>query len=477
MSGFVMERAGQWGLRGVMVAIYWMSIVIGQLNYGAVELQTVALLCVPMFLLVIVTSILDGMPEQTGAAVISTMVLLTAAFVWIAVQSSPLPFGLFAAPAWQDIRSLLPNAGASISLSPGDDWASALRIALPLGVFLLSLLLFDTDDRALAAIKVLAVSGGVVSVLSILQFEIAPDTLLFWQKIAYLDSLTGFFVNRNTAATYFGLMVLLNLVLLLRAVGDPRDRRDVLGWWYRGEKLPAAGYGSWLFAALIALMLTKSRAGLLSCVLAIACLFVCRLFRRSHGRRIGADPLRSGRSSSWLRRGITLALVALALLITVHLLGGRTLLRAETQGLGDTRYCVMPGIVSAIFNQLPFGSGLASFEDVFPAYRDPDCGLYGIWNRAHNVYLEGLFTFGIMFVVLAGFAIVMLLGFFAIGLRKRRGMRFAPEAGLAALLLVAVHSAFDFSLQISGLAVIFAALLAPLVTISLNHPGKSLPKR
>jgi hypothetical protein len=169
-------------------------------------------------------------------------------------------------------------------------------------------------------------------------------------------------------------------------------------------------------------------------------------------------------------------LVALALFVIVQLFGGRTLLRAEIQGVGDTRYCIMPGILSAIANQFPFGAGLASFENVFPAYRDPDCGLYGMWNRAHNVYLEGLFTFGIVFVVLAGTAIVMLARFLIIGLKKRRGLRFAPETGVSALLLIVVHSAFDFSLQISGMAVILSALMAPLVTISLNPPGKPSSK-
>ncbi|MEV4609858.1 O-antigen ligase family protein [Neorhizobium sp. LMR1-1-1.1] len=473
MAELPREGAGRRMLRGTLVLLFWLPILIGLLNYGAVEIQAVVLMIVPVFTMIVAVSIIGGISESTRPAMVSAVVLLVMTFCWVALQVTPLPSGLLAQPAWQDVAGMSVHGAAGMSLTPGDDWPSVLRVALPFGVFMLSLLLFDTDDRAVGAVRVLAVSGGIVSILSILQFEIAPDTLLFWSKIAYADSLTGFFVNRNTAATYFGLIVLLNLAFLLRALGDPGvGLADLRRWWYRERKLPALGYAFWLSASLIALMLTKSRAGLLSSVIAITCLLVLRLFRRSRGRRMG-QPFTKPRIAPWLKRSLQLAAVVLILLFVLQMLGGRTLLRAETQGLGDSRYCVMPGILSAIVNHFPWGSGLASFEDVFPGYRDPACGLFGMWNRAHNVYLEGVFTLGLIFVLMTAVALLMLVRFFVIGLRQRRGLRFAPEIGLSALSLVAFHSAFDFSLQISGMAVIVAALLAPLVTISLNPPGKS----
>lgn len=472
MSERLLQRAGGRMAHRALIFLFWGPILIGLLNYGAVEMQTVVLMIVPVFSMIAAISIARGISEQTRPALVSSVVLLIAAFVWILLQATPLPFGLFGQPAWQDIVGLAPQVRATISLTPGDDWSSALRIALPFGVFILALLLFDTDDRAVGAVRFLAVSGGVVSVLSILQFEIAPDTLLFWPKIAYLDSLTGFFVNRNTSATYFGLIVLLNLVLLLRALGDPRlGLADLRLWWHREPRLPALGYGFWFSASLIALMLTKSRAGLLSSTVAIACFLLLRLFRRSRRQKMGR-PSAARRMAPWLKRSLQFAVVILVLLVLLQILGERTLLRAETQGLEDSRYCVMPGMIAAIANHFPWGAGLASFEDVFPGYRDPACGLYGVWNRAHNLYIEGVFTFGAMFIVLVGAALLLLGRFFLIGLRRRRGLRFGPEIGLSALVLVALHSAFDFSLQISGMSVIFAAMLAPLVTISLNPPGK-----
>jgi hypothetical protein len=48
-------------------------------------------------------------------------------------------------------------------------------------------------------------------------------------------------------------------------------------------------------------------------------------------------------------------------------------------------------------------------------------------------------------------------------------MRFAPVGGLAALVLVALHSVVDFSLQIPGFNVYFAAVMAAAVTASLGR--------
>lgn len=457
----------------MMVSAYWTSIVIGLLNYGAVEIQAGALLCIPVFLMIPVACVVFGTAERTIPAVVTVIALMAIALATIAIQTMALPYGLLSNPAWKDIASIAPSIRPSISLTPGDDWSAALRIALPFGVFILALQLFDTDERALGAIKVLAISGGVVAALSILQFKLAPETLLFWPKIAYIDSLTGFFVNRNTAATYFGLVTLLNFALLLQALRESNSGpAGLLVLWGKGKWPTITIYGQCLLTTLVALMLTRSRAGLLASALSIAFVAICSQLRGSQRTRIAHSvSSRLYNSSHWLRRGVSVALALVTLLTVIQVLGGLTLLRAQAQGLEDSRFCVMPGILSAIVRQLPWGSGLGSFEVVFPGYRDPTCGIYGLWNRAHNFYLEGAFTFGLTFFVLTLIAAAMLVRFFCLGMRDRKQLKFAPEIGLSVSLLIAVHSVFDFSLQISGLAVVAAALLAPLVTISLNRTG------
>lgn len=66
-----------------------------------------------------------------------------------------------------------------------------------------------------------------------------------------------------------------------------------------------------------------------------------------------------------------------------------------------------------------------------------------------------------------GYAV--LIGAFVRGARKRHRLRFAPVVGLAALSLATLHSIVDFSLQIPGFMVYFAAAMAAATSISLGR--------
>jgi hypothetical protein len=87
---------------------------------------------------------------------------------------------------------------------------------------------------------------------------------------------------------------------------------------------------------------------------------------------------------------------------------------------------------------------------------------------AHNVYLEGLTAFGLAFVPLLFVFFAALIIIFRKGVRTRLRYRFAGQLGLAALLLVTLHSLVDFSVQIPGFAISFAIVLAPLATLCLR---------
>ncbi|MBB4326856.1 hypothetical protein GGE32_000669, partial [Rhizobium leguminosarum] len=112
---------------------------------------------------------------------------------------------------------------------------------------------------------------------------------------------------------------------------------------------------------------------------------------------------------------------------------------------------------------------MGTFRTVFSAYRDPACGIFGIFDRAHNFYLEGFLGLGILFPITAVLTFSVLARVFWRGLAQRRRLRHYVLLGLAATVLVALHAAVDFSLQIPGFAVFYAAFLSAVVAISLGR--------
>ncbi len=460
-------------LRAVLTLLFWSTLGLAIVNYGAVELTVLSFYALASALLLSATVIVFGLPDCTVSSYRWVLGLCVVSVLLVSFQTLPLPAELWIRPAWREVRSLGFGSSAVISLTPFDDWPALLHLLAPLLTFLLALKLFDSDHRALFALRLLAVFGAIVSFASIMQFNLAPDTLLLIEKKAYLDSLTGFFVNRNTAATFFGIVTLLNLSMLSYTLAVTGWRQIWLAMEHRHRLMRDQRQNivwfvivlSGTLLAIVALMLTKSRAGIGSSMAAIAFLIVAAVTRPTPEVR-GGHAFRAG--SSNLGKAVKATVVAVVAILLIALIGGRTLLRVEQQGLEDGRFCVFQGIASAIIDYLPLGAGLASFEAVFPGYRDSSCGIKGVWDMAHNVYLETLFALGVPGLALLIVGLCTLVVFFLKGTRRRRRLRFVPEAGLSIIVLLLIHSIFDFSIQIPGLALFVAATLAPMVTISLG---------
>lgn len=457
---------------------FWAIFLFALLNRGATEIESRIVITLATYLLLVPAILVLGPPRAgAGKALAAACLLLGALIVQMRLQSLSLSLPGIATPnpAWS-VAAMFTQAApaATTSLTPVDDRLGLLSAALPFGTFIIGLVIFDTSERAARALRLLAVGGGWLALWSIVQFQFFPETLGLVQKRFYLDSLTGLFVNRNTAATFFGLILLALLALLHKRLQAPNWRmvrvlvaNRLIVQNKQKRLIRSAAFVSMLTAfCFIALMLTGSRAGIVSSFAALLFFILLTVFN---------SPSRTGRNAGPLpdKAGGSKRLAAIMLVIAVglfSLFANRVALRMETRLEDDLRFCYMPGIMRAITDSWPWGSGLASFAETYASYHAAQCGVNAVVTHAHNVYAEGLLTLGVAFPFYAAFFVLAQMAIFIHGARKRKTYRYASHLGLAGLLLVALHSTLDFSLQIPGFAMTYAIFLAPIVTLCLHPP-------
>jgi hypothetical protein len=317
-------------------------------------------------------------------------------------------------------------------------------------VLVLGLVVGADRARARQAVMVMAWAGVAYAVYGILSLALDPGEILWREKTAYLGNLTGTFINRNTAATYFGSCAAVWLILLMESVRG-RLPRGPIEW----RKVPAhllddtprelAVRFAMFFVCLAALFMTASRGGVLSslfcCVLAFVLYF---------GRDL---PRGKGLVVAFLGAGV----VALVLL---QFLGGNVGARIDAGGLADAgRLAGYRSIARLIAANPWFGTGLGTFAWAFPPYRGSDISMYGLWDLAHSTPLELATDLGIPLATLVACA---WLGAFVVLARALRGSRrnaVAPLVALTVSMIAVLHSSIDFSLQVAGYAIVVFALL------------------
>jgi O-antigen ligase len=345
-----------------------------------------------------------------------------------------------------NILGISPPRGATASV--GAPWASLGQALAMLMAFLCSYLACLDPRRANALFKCLAYAGVAYALYGIFSLVLDPNTLLWAERTAYIGYLTGTFVNRNTAATYFGSCGILWLSWLLSEI--KRYRRSGRAWadiristieFWRPFGIPAVGF----FTCILAVFLTASRAGtiLTVAITVVTCaLFLLETFPR------GATA------------ALSLAGLVTATAILLEAMGGLVALRIAHGGLFDeSRWLVYRSSVAMIADHPWLGTGLGTFADVFPAYRLPELSDATVLDTAHNSWLECAVELGIpMTVALIALWAYVLVQLVRGSLSRRRGARF-PVAATGVALLGSLHSLVDFSLQISGYAIVFAAVV------------------
>jgi O-antigen ligase len=354
-------------------------------------------------------------------------------------------------PIWPMARDALGrDLPGSISVNRDDTILALSRFVTCGMAFWLALQLCRSSARARRLAQAIAIIGGVYATYGIIGFFLFPGAILWFDKLAYLDSVTSSFINRNSYATYAGL----GLAAALAVTASLFLHRGGLHGLGAGRKLvqlialTIGPGGLWLACAFIvgvALILTGSRGGFFA---TLGGLLTFLLLTGVRGRKNAATL------------GFGLLMIGLTIAAAIFNYGDFLADRLTTQGLAsDDRLAVYSLTWGSIADAPLLGFGDGTFQEIFPMYRDKTIDLLGVWDKAHNSYLELLQGLGVPVALLFLAAIVQLAGRCIFAALTRRDSVTAPLAASAATVIVGLHAFVDFSLQIQAVALTWVALL------------------
>jgi len=326
------------------------------------------------------------------------------------------------------------------------------------------LIVANDRDHAALALRVMAWSGAVYAAYGIASLLLDPTMLLWREKTAYVGNLTGTFINRNTAAAYFGSCSAVWLLLLLQRIRERLPKGPIVWMKVPGQIVTDTHRDILIrftvfFVCLAAMFMTSSRAGVMVSLLAMVIAFVI-FFRRDLPRG----------------KGLVVALVGAGCvaLILLEFIGGNVGARFDVGGVADQgRIEAYRSTLRMIADRPWFGIGLGNFAWGFPPYRSASVSMYGVWDRAHDTPLEFAAEMGIPLTMVVAVGWVVAFGVLIKGILRGRRRAIVPLTALTVSLIALSHSLVDFSLQIPGYAiVVFALLGVGLAQSSQSHEAR-----
>ena len=376
------------------------------------------------------------------------IILFLAVCLWAWIQTAAwVPTG-WKHPLWVMNAEILGHVmPGSISLSPDDGFTALMRLLSYGLVFFLAFQFGRNRDNALTTFKWVFFSGFVYAIYALAIFWGEFGTGFWFADEGFKQDVRGTFVNRNSFATYVGLTLLCGIAVFnqrfTRRSHAPYTMPE--GRVIRIEKFILQVWKP-LTAILLmttALILTHSRGGFFS-TLAGGLVLLFLLNRRQQSQ--------SGKSKAALAGAVLVAMIAFVLTSEV------LLQRIDRMTVdGPARLEVYAMTANAIDDNPLLGFGYGTYSDSFRLYRDDS--LAGHYDKTHNTYLENIFELGWPVAGILFLCVFWLMLMCWRGARERRRDWVYPATGVAATVLVSVHSFFDFSLQMPGIAITYACIL------------------
>ncbi len=379
----------------------------------------------------------------------------------IARLASPRGFGLRDAyvPGFDGLKRM------TLSLAPWNTVRDALLLLTCALAGYLVIRVF-IHKKQINRLMIVIISSGVFQALfGLSQMPRSSPSLLFYPKTHNLDSATGTFVNRNHFSGYLELVIPIALALLISRI----DLLSMPGmkWRRRLSALTSRGTAGnvvltigFLFMAL-GILKSNSRSGVV--LLALTFLLFAELIVLTFSRM----KLRR----AWLLRALKIGIILVTLIALysgVESMIGRFSIDNLLQD-GRPRYWTT---IMRVVKDFPlFGTGLGTFALSYEAYET--LGLQGMFDHAHNDYLEFLSELGIVgFALLfAGIFFILADAFLVWFKRRNVEARSLAMGGLVSITVLLLHSLTDFNLHIPATMYLFSVILG--LTWSTAHYRKT----
>lgn len=380
------------------------------------------------------------------------LIAVVLCLVWAVIQVLPIVPKDWSHPLWPVTGNLLSlRLAGKISLNVWRTEQEIIKLATYIATAWIAFTLARNPSRAKLITDIVVAAGAsyafygfTMALLGISQFD------LFYAIPQGARYLSGPFVLHNSFATYEGMIALAALARLAELMSGAVVVSKGMRIWALTSFRFLSGSGTWFIIALIlalsALMASASRGGSLATLcglLAMATTFASR-------------P-RSSRGPSLIGIGS----LGAALIALVWISGDQLITRfgdlVDAGGRDETRATLWSAAARMIESAPFLGLGVGTFQDAYPMYALKMIPF--LIDKAHCDYLEFAAGIGLPAAILWWASMLWALLRMVSGAYTRRRNLIYPLIGVGVTVLVAVHSAVDFSLQIPAVALTYAVLL------------------
>lgn len=318
---------------------------------------------------------------------------------------------------------------------------------------------FETLIRPCSLVPWLIAAAVLLSLLALIQKATFNGKIYWFWESRFREPLNYFgpFVNRNHFAGWMILALSLgtgfflgNLATTGRRI-KPAWRERVL-WLGSKEASSILITGTVLVVMAISLVWTLSRSGIAGAILSLLILSITSIVRmRSRGRR-----------------GLAASCIALAIGTAVAWKGVDTLFAwYENTHTLEWRFALWHDSLAPLRDFFLLGSGLNTYGAVMLLYPQTDLTQHA--QQAHNDYLQLAIEGGLLVIIPWSISAGMIIRRIVQRLRQQQDemtwwIRLGAVAGICG---IAVQEITDFSLQIPGVAVLFAVVVA----IAIHEPA------